>query len=107
MILFSMEFLNFDRIYKLKVWFRFIYKPNGIVVTNNHVIEGADKIFIIMHDSSKYKAKLLGFDSILDIAVLKIDSDKHFPAVELGNSDDVILGETVIAIGNPFGLNNS
>ncbi len=102
------DFFGFDRVYKTQsLGSGFIFKSNGIVVTNNHVIEGATKISIIMHDGTQYKAKLLGSDAVLDIAVLKILSDKKFEAVKLGDSDDVLLGETVIAIGNPFGLNNS
>jgi serine protease Do len=102
------DFFGFDRVYKTQsLGSGFIYKENGIVITNYHVIEGATDISVIMSDGTQYKAKLLGSDKKLDIAVLKIISDKKFPFVKLGNSDDIILGESVIAIGNPYGLNNS
>tara|TARA_Y100000590_G_scaffold467447_1_gene646394 strand:+ start:230 stop:1600 length:1371 start_codon:yes stop_codon:yes gene_type:complete len=83
----------------------FIIDSSGIVVTNNHVIEGADEITIIMHDMEEFKAELLGRDPKADLAVLKINSDNNkFTSVEWGNSDDSRVGDWTIAIGNPLGL---
>ncbi|MEW5691900.1 MAG: Do family serine endopeptidase [Candidatus Hydrogenedentota bacterium] len=82
----------------------FIVREDGIVLTNTHVIEGADKIFIKIDESEEYEAKLIGEDRGTDIAVLKINSDKKFKYLRLGDSDKLKVGEWVIAIGNPFGL---
>jgi len=82
----------------------FIIDPSGIVVTNNHVINEADEITVILNDGSRFKAELLGKDQKTDLAVLKIKSDKPFKAVSFGDSDKLRLGEWVIAIGNPFSL---
>lgn len=102
------DFFGFNRVYKTQsVGSGFVYTTDGIVVTNHHVIESASSISVILFDGTQYKATLLGADRTLDIAVLKVDTNKSFSAVNLGNSDDVLLGETVIAIGNPYGLNNS
>jgi serine protease Do len=76
----------------------------GIVVTNNHVIEGADEINVILQDNSTIRARLLGTDPRTDIAVLKIETDKPLTAVPWGDSDDAQVGDWVLAIGNPFGL---
>jgi len=78
-----------------------IYNSNGYIITNSHVVEGATQIKIILGDRRQYEAKFIGSDNILDIAVLKIDADNLQSAV-LGNSGDLMLGETVIAIGNPY-----
>ena len=83
----------------------FIIDSAGIVVTNNHVIEGADEITIIMFDQEKYKAELLGRDPKGDLAVLKFDpGEKKISSVNWGNSDEVRVGDWSIAIGNPLGL---
>ncbi len=83
----------------------FIIDPIGIVVTNNHVIEGADEITIIMFDQEEYKAELLGRDPKGDLAVLKFDPvEKEISSVNWGNSDEVRVGDWSIAIGNPLGL---
>ena len=83
----------------------FIISDDGIIVTNNHVIEGADEITVILSDETEYTAQLLGRDPKADIAVLKIDSeDSNLIAVEWGNSDDMRVGDWTIAIGNPLGL---
>ena len=83
----------------------FIISDDGIIVTNNHVIEGADEITVILSDETEYKAQLLGRDPKADIAVLKIDpKDTNLIAVEWGNSDDMRVGDWTIAIGNPLGL---
>ena len=82
----------------------FIIDAKGIVVTNNHVIQGADDILIRVEGDKEYKAKIIGADPLSDIAVLEIQSKDQFVAVKLGNSDKARIGDWVIAIGNPFGL---
>lgn len=82
----------------------FIIDPSGIVVTNNHVIAEADEIKVILQDNTQLNAKLLGRDSKTDLAVLKVESSKPLPSVTFGNSDNVRIGDWVLAIGNPFGL---
>ena len=81
----------------------FIIDKNGTVITNNHVINNADDIVVIVGDK-EYKAKIIGADPYADIAVLKIDSKDLFKPVKFGNSDKARVGDWVIAIGNPFGL---
>ena len=81
----------------------FIIKENGIVITNNHVIAGADDILVTVN-SKEYKAKVLGADPYMDIAVLKIETKDKFKTVEFGDSDKSRVGDWVVAIGNPFGL---
>lgn len=81
----------------------FIISPDGYIVTNDHVAGNASEITVTMTNGEKYKAELVGSDRTTDIALLKIDG-KHLPYLKLGNSDDVIIGEWVIAFGNPFGL---
>ncbi|MES2907251.1 MAG: Do family serine endopeptidase [Pseudomonadota bacterium] len=85
----------------------FVIDASGIVITNNHVVEAADEITVIFHDGSKLKAKLLGRDSKIDIAVLKVDAPKPLLAAKFGDSDKARIGEWVMAIGNPFGLGGS
>ncbi|SKA33651.1 serine protease Do [Enhydrobacter aerosaccus] len=87
----------------------FIIDPSGYIVTNNHVIQGAEDITVILRDDTQLKAKLVGADSRADLAVLKVDppGGKPLPAVKFGNSDKVRVGDWVIAIGNPFGLGHS
>ena len=82
----------------------FIIDAKGIVVTNNHVIQGADDILIRVEGDKEYKAKIIGADPLSDIAVLEIQSKDQFIAVKFGNSDKARIGDWVIAIGNPFGL---
>ncbi len=81
----------------------FLISPDGYILTNDHVAGNAKEITITLSGGQKYKAELVGTDQVSDIALLKID-DKNLPFVKLGNSDDVITGEWVIAFGNPFGL---
>ncbi len=85
----------------------FIIDPSGIVITNNHVIDGADEITVILQDNTNLKAKLIGRDERTDIAVLKVESDKPLPFVPFGDSDKARVGDWVLAIGNPFGLGGS
>src|SRR5499426_775697 len=82
----------------------FIIDSAGIVVTNNHVIADADEITVILNDGSRIKAELIGKDQKTDLALLRIKTDKQLKSVKFGNSDNLRLGEWVIAIGNPFSL---
>ncbi len=85
----------------------FIVDASGIVVTNNHVIDGADEINVILQDNTSIRARLLGTDPRTDIAVLKIETDRPLQAVPFGDSDVLLVGDWVVAIGNPFGLGGS
>jgi serine protease Do len=82
----------------------FIIDENGTVITNNHVIDGADTIKIKVNGDKEYEAKLIGKDPLMDIAVLRIISKDKFKPVGFGDSDKARVGDWVIAIGNPFGL---
>jgi serine protease Do len=82
----------------------FIIGDGKYVVTNNHVIQDADEITVILHDNTRIKAELVGRDSKTDLAVLKIEPKKTLPGVKFGNSDKSRVGDWVMAIGNPFGL---
>ena len=82
----------------------FIIDSKGIVVTNNHVIQGAEDIIVSVNGSTEYKAKVIGTDPYMDLAVLEIESDEKFIPVSFGNSDKARVGDWVIAIGNPFGF---
>ncbi len=82
----------------------FIIDEKGILVTNNHVIEGAEDIVVQVNGEKKFKASVIGADPLSDIAVLKIESKEKFLPVRFGDSDKARIGDWVIAIGNPFGL---
>ena len=85
----------------------FVIDPSGIIVTNNHVIDGADEITVILQDNTTLKATLLGRDDRADLAVLKVNYGKPLPALPWGDSDKSRVGDWVLAIGNPFGLGGS
>src|SRR5680860_201694 len=86
----------------------FVIDPSGLIVTNNHVIEGADEIIINFTDGSKLKVtKILGHDPKTDLALLKVEPKKPLKAVAFGNSSSMRVGDWVMAIGNPFGLGGS
>jgi serine protease Do len=85
----------------------FVIAPEGFVVTNNHVIAEADQITVQFADGSDYPATLIGRDPQTDLALLKIERSEPFPFVEWADSDDVRVGEWMLAIGNPFGLGTS
>lgn len=78
--------------------------PSGIIVTNFHVIKGADEVKVAMSDGREFASRILLKDESLDLAVLKIDSEKPFPVVAIGDSDALEVGDLVLAIGNPFGV---
>jgi len=82
----------------------FIIDKKGIVVTNNHVIQGAEDIIVSVNGSTEYKAKIIGMDPYMDLAILQIDSDEKFVPVSFGDSDKARVGDWVIAIGNPYGF---
>jgi len=83
-----------------------IISSKGYIVTNNHVIEDASEIQVVLNDNSKYNATVIGTDPSTDIAVIKIEGD-NFPALALGNSDELEIGEWVLAVGNPFNLTST
>ena len=80
-----------------------IVSPSGYILTNNHVVEGADEIEVVLNDSRSTRAKIIGTDPDTDLAILKIELDK-LPVIVLGNSDNAQVGDQVLAIGNPFGV---
>ena len=82
----------------------FIIDEKGIVITNNHVIQDADDIIVRVNGDQEFKAKVLGADPLMDIAVLQLETDEKFIPVAFGDSDKARIGDWVIAIGNPFGL---
>jgi serine protease Do len=82
----------------------FIIDPSGVVVTNNHVIEGANEVTVILTDGRKLKAEVLGKDAKVDVAVLQVKPDKPLKAVPFGDSSKMRVGDAVMAVGNPFGL---
>jgi len=83
-----------------------IVSSQGYIVTNNHVIDNASEIQVILNDNSKYDAKVVGTDPSTDIAVLKIEGT-NFAAIPIGNSDELRIGEWVLAVGNPFNLTST
>jgi len=85
----------------------FIISADGIVVTNNHVIDGAEEIEVYLTDGTRLPAKIVGKDDKTDLAVLKVDAGHELPFVEFGDSDRAVVGDWVMAIGNPFGLGGS
>ncbi|MBV6658903.1 MAG: Do family serine endopeptidase, partial [Devosiaceae bacterium] len=85
----------------------FIIDADGLIVTNNHVIEGADDIDVVLTDGRTYPATIIGRDEPTDLAVLRIEPDAPLPFVPFGNSDGLRIGDWVVAIGNPFGLGGS
>jgi serine protease Do len=85
----------------------FIIDKNGTILTNYHVVDGAQKIVVTLSDGKNYDAKVIGKDQKTDIAVIKIDAGHNLPEVTLGDSDRLEVGEWVMAIGNPFGLDHT
>ncbi|MBN2212001.1 MAG: trypsin-like peptidase domain-containing protein [Sedimentisphaerales bacterium] len=85
----------------------FIIHPRGYIVTNAHVIKNATDITVILADAKEYKGKVVAMDEGIDLALVKIDAPGSLPTVTLGDSDDLLIGETVLAIGNPFGYSQT
>jgi Do/DeqQ family serine protease len=85
-----------------------LVRPDGLIVTNAHVVKGADEIRVVLADRREYEAKLLSHDERYDLALLRIDtSGEKFPFLEMRDSDSIEVGDIVLAIGNPFGLNQT
>jgi serine protease Do len=85
----------------------FVIRKDGVVLTNNHVVENAKEITVTLSDGREFQAKVMGRDPKTDLAVVKIDAAKALPTARLGDSDALRVGEWVVAIGNPFGLSNT
>lgn len=83
-----------------------IISADGYIVTNNHVVDGADELTVTLNDNKEYSARIIGADKTTDLALIKIDA-KQLPAIVIANSDNVRIGEWVLAVGNPLGLNNT
>ena len=83
-----------------------IISTDGYIVTNNHVVDGADELTVTLNDNKEYSARIIGADATTDLALIKIDA-KQLPAIVIANSDNVKVGEWVLAVGNPLGLNNA
>ena len=83
-----------------------IISADGYIVTNNHVVDGADELTVTLNDNKEYSARIIGADKTTDLALIKIDA-KNLPAIRIANSDNVKVGEWVLAIGNPLGLTNT
>ena len=83
-----------------------IISPDGYIVTNNHVVQDADNITVTMNDKREFKASLIGADESTDLALIKIE-EKNLPFLSYGNSDDVKIGQWVLAVGNPFNLTST
>jgi Do/DeqQ family serine protease len=79
----------------------------GLILTNTHVVQQTGTIKVVLQDEREFEAKIVGADPDSDLAVLKIDSADPLPSITMGNSDDLMIGETVIAIGNPFGFSHT
>jgi serine protease Do len=84
-----------------------IISGDGYILTNNHVVDGAQEVTVTLADKQEYKAKIVGRDPKTDLAVLKIDTEKPLPSATLGDSEALKVGEWVVAIGNPFGLSHT
>ncbi len=85
----------------------FIIDPTGIIVTNNHVIQDSEEISVILQDDTRLNATVVGKDTKMDLAVLRVETKKSLPFIKFGNSDELRVGDWVLAIGNPFGLGGS
>ena len=83
-----------------------IISSDGYIVTNNHVVEGADELTVTLNDNREFSARIVGLDKSTDLALIKIDG-KNLPSLPIGNSDDLKVGEWVIAVGNPYNLSST
>ncbi len=83
-----------------------IITDDGYIVTNNHVVDGADKLEVLLNDNATYEARIIGTDEATDLALIKIDAENLSP-ITFGNSEEVKIGEWVLAVGNPFGFNST
>ena len=83
-----------------------IISADGYIVTNNHVVADADELTVTLNDNKEYSARIIGTDKTTDLALIKIDG-KNLPAITIANSEDIKVGEWVLAVGNPFNLTNT
>ena len=83
-----------------------IISSDGYIVTNNHVVDGADELTVSLNDNTEYSARIVGTDKTTDLALIKING-QNLPAITIANSEDIKVGEWVLAVGNPLGLNNT
>ena len=81
--------------------------PDGYIITNYHVIENSTEVIVTTNDNREYEAEIIGFDEVTDIAVLKIDTDSDLDYIFFGDSDSTLIGEWVLAVGNPYNLNST
>ncbi|PQP33526.1 peptidase, partial [Desulfobacteraceae bacterium SEEP-SAG9] len=79
----------------------------GLILTNEHVVVKTGTITVFLKDKREFKAQIVGADPDSDLAVLRITSKTPLPAIDMGNSDDIMIGETIISIGNPFGFSHT
>jgi S1-C subfamily serine protease len=84
-----------------------IISPDGFIITNYHVIENSTEVIVTTNDNKEYEAEIIGYDEVYDIAVLKINSDLNLDYVFFGDSDSTLVGEWVLAVGNPYNLNST
>lgn len=83
-----------------------IISSDGYIVTNNHVVEGADQLTVTLNDNREFSARIIGTDKTTDLALIKVDG-KNLPSLPIGDSDQLKVGEWVLAVGNPFNLNST
>ncbi len=84
-----------------------IISPDGYIITNYHVIENSTEVIVTTNDNREYETEIIGFDEVNDIAVLKIDTDSNLDYIFFGDSDSTLIGEWVLAVGNPYNLNST
>ena len=84
-----------------------IISPDGYIITNYHVIENSTEVIVTTNDNREYEAEIIGFDEVNDIAVLKINTDSNLDYIFFGDSDSTLIGEWVLAVGNPYNLNST
>jgi len=104
---FGQPFEGFDAARPHSLGSGFILDQDGYILTNDHVIENAERIVVTLQDGREFKARVIGGDDKTDVALIKIDASGHLPVAPLGDSDGVRVGQWVIAIGNPFGFDHS
>src|ERR1700761_9364828 len=80
----------------------FLVNPDGLILTNNHVVKGSDQLSVTLSDKKSFKATVVGFDPAHDLALVKIDAGRKLPSLRLGDSENLVVGQKVLAIGNPF-----
>ena len=105
---FGEEFRRFSRSVPMKGrGSGFIVSNEGLILTNNHVVDGTNKITVTLSSGKVYDAKIIGKDPTFDLAIIKIDGEEDFPVIEMGDSDAIEVGDWVVAIGNPYGLEHT